>query len=190
MEPYIQISFLNDFIFCPRSIYFHQVYKSYDSKMYQKDIQIRGKLAHSNIDQKKYSTRKEILQGLPIYSQKYSLCGRIDIFNQKTGILTERKKRVKKIYDGYIFQIYAQYYCLKEMGYNVTNLYIYCFDHNKKYPILLPEESPEMDQKFKELLKQFNRFRLEDSFRPNIKKCNNCIYNNLCDYGGKHAQSA
>jgi len=54
MESYIQISFLNDFIFCPRSIYFHQIYKNFDTSMYHENIQIEGKIANKSIDQKKY----------------------------------------------------------------------------------------------------------------------------------------
>ena len=190
MEPYIQISFLNDFIFCPRSIYFHQVYKNYDSSLYHEDIQVKGRLAHLNIDNKKYSTKKEILQGLSIYSVKYSLCGRIDLFNKKTGVLTERKKRVVKIYDGFIFQMYAQYYCLIEMGYNVNKMLIYSLDNNKNYPVLLPTENPAMDTRFKNLLKAIDDFKLSENFTQNIKKCKKCIYNGLCDYGVQYAQSS
>lgn len=190
MEPYIQISLLNDFIFCPRSIYFHKVYQSFEDHVYHKDIQIKGKIAHQSIDQKKYSTSKYILQGLPVYSNQYSLCGRVDIFNMKTGILTERKKQVKKIYDGFIFQIYAQYYCMIEMGYEIRKLFIYSLDNNKKFFIPLPKDNTEMELKFKNLLYQIDQFQLSDNFKPNKNKCKNCIYNNLCDYGLRYAQSA
>ena len=182
MENYISISFLNDFIFCPRSIYFHQIYKTFDTSMYHEDIQTKGRIAHLNIDSKKYSTKKEMLQGLPIYSTKYSLCGKIDLFDKKQGVLTERKKRIKKIYDGFVFQIYAQYYCLTEMGYNVKKLYLYSLDDNKNYFILLPKDNIEMDKKFNNLLKQIKTFDLEKEFYPNISKCKKCIYKNLCDY--------
>ena len=182
METYISISFLNDFIFCPRSIYFHQIYKTFETTVYHEDIQTKGRIAHQNIDYKKYSTRKEILQGLCIYSKEYSLCGRIDLFNQKTGALTERKKRVHKIYDGFVFQIYAQYYCLIEMGYEVKKLLIYSLEDNKNYPIPLPKEDIKMDQKFKNLLEQIQNFDLQKEFFPNINKCKKCIYKNLCDY--------
>ena len=182
MENYISISFLNDFIFCPRSIYFHQVYKTFDISVYHEDIQTKGRIAHQNIDNKKYSTRKENLQGLLVYSSKYSLCGRIDLFNKKRGILKERKKSVKKIYNGFIFQLYAQYYCLIEMGYKVKELYIYSLDDNKNYFIPLPKDDKKMDYQFKILLEQIKTFDLEKDFYPNISKCEKCIYKNLCDY--------
>ena len=182
MENYISISFLNDFIFCPRSIYFHQLYKTFDSSTYHEDIQTKGRIAHLNIDSKKYSTKKEVLQRLPVYSTEYSLCGRIDLFDKTQGVLTERKKRIKKIYDGFIFQIYAQYYCLTEMGYPVKKLYIYSLDDNKNYLIPLPQDNKEKDRQFKNLLEQIRAFDLEKEFYPNISKCKKCIYKHLCDY--------
>ena len=183
METYMPISFLNDFIFCPRSIYFHQLYSSFDTALYHEAIQTKGRLAHQNIDNQKYSTRKNILQGLAIYSTQYSLCGRIDIFDKDRKLLMERKKKVTKVYDGFIFQIYAQYYCLKEMGYSVKKLCIHSLDDNKNYFIPLPEENPKMEIKFQRLLDQIREFDMEKPFFPNIAKCEKCIYKNLCDYG-------
>lgn len=48
-----------------------------------------------------------MLQGVSVYCEKYNLVGKIDVFDEKTGILTERKKKIKTVYDGYIYQIYA-----------------------------------------------------------------------------------
>jgi len=190
MENYILISFLNDFVFCPRSIYFHQIYNTFDTALYHEEIQTKGRIAHLNIDQKKYSTKKDILQGLLVYSTTYSLCGRIDVFDKSTGTLTERKKRIVKMYDGFIFQMYAQYYCLTEMGYNVKTLRIHSLDDNKNYFVSLPEDDVKMDSKFKNLLKKIRAFDLEKKFYPNISKCQSCIYRHLCDYGPCYAESA
>ncbi|MBD3843295.1 MAG: type V CRISPR-associated protein Cas4 [Campylobacterales bacterium] len=108
MEPYIPISFLNDFIFCPRSIYFHQLYGRSDESLYHSTDQSEGKAAHATVDAKTYTTAKKVLQTIEIYSQTYGLGGKIDTFDTQTGILTERKKKIKVIYDGYIYQLYAQ----------------------------------------------------------------------------------
>ena len=181
MEGYISISYLNDFIFCPRSIYFHNLYKSFDTSMYHESVQVKGRIAHKNIDEKKYSTKKNIIQGITVFSFKYSLCGRIDLFDKDQGLLTERKKKVHKIYDGFVFQVYAQYYCLIEMGYKVKKLCIYSLDDNKKHKIPLPKENKEMDLKFKKLVDEIKSYDLEKEFHPIASKCNNCIYKNLCD---------
>ena len=183
METYIPISFLNDFIFCPRSIYFHQLYGGYNTQLYQQKPQIAGKAAHASIDEKAYSTRKNILQGIEIYCEQYKICGKVDLFDTDSGKLIERKRQIKTIYDGYVFQVYAQYYALCEMGYAVKNILLYDVVHNKSYPIPLPHENPEMQQRFESLIRQINEFDIHASgFSPVEAKCRNCIYSNLCDY--------
>jgi hypothetical protein len=52
------------------------------------------------------------LQGLDVYSEEYGICGKIDIFDKKTGELIERKSLIKrendkeKIYLGYKLQLW------------------------------------------------------------------------------------
>lgn len=181
MESYIPISFLNDFIFCPRSIYFHQLYKNSDESNYYTTKQTEGRAAHTSIDKKSYSSSKKIFQSLEIYSAKYNIGGKIDTFNEATGILCERKKRIKTIYDGYVYQLYAQYYCLIEMDYKVKKIQLYSFDDNKTYPILLPKDDNKRQKGFEMLIKNIHSFDLNAPFYPNINKCNHCIYNQLCD---------
>lgn len=50
MIDYINISTLNDFIFCPYSIYLHNVYMETDETMYHATPQTRGKIAHGADD--------------------------------------------------------------------------------------------------------------------------------------------
>ena len=116
MESYIQISKLNDFIFCPMSVYFHSFYENYEEKIYHGKSQTVGKIAHDNIDKGKYSTARRYLQGLPIYSSRFNLMGKIDIYDSDKKFLIERKYKVNKIYRGYLLQLYAQFFCLEEMG--------------------------------------------------------------------------
>ena len=181
VESYIPISFLNDFIFCPRSIYFHQLYGRIESRLYQSTDQINGKAAHKTIDTKTYTTSKKVLQSLEIYSQRYGLAGKIDTYNKDKKLLTERKKKIVRIYDGYVFQLYAQYWCLTEMGYEVKMMRLYSLDDNKVYPVLLPMEDNVMQQNFERLIVRIHTFSLDDDFVPNPNKCRRCIYSNLCD---------
>lgn len=115
MEAYIRISSLREFVYCPKSIYYHDLYSKYDEKVFLEEPQNAGMLAHETIDEKRYSTAKKYIQSMSIYSDKYKLCGKIDIFNTETKNLVERKNKVEKIYDGYKYQLYAQYYCMLEM---------------------------------------------------------------------------
>jgi len=57
MEQLIKISNLNDFIFCPASIYYHGMYEELDRSVYQEIDQIRGTFVHESIDKSSYSTR-------------------------------------------------------------------------------------------------------------------------------------
>ncbi len=181
MEDLIAISNLNDFIFCPASIYFHHLYGNADKLTYQTHYQLDGSKAHESIDRGTYSSRKDIITSLDIYSEKYGLVGKIDLYYEAKSMLVERKKRVNKIYDGYVYQLYAQYYAMTEMGYQVSKLRIYSMDDNKNYDILLPEEDPQKKLGFEELIRDMRSFDLE-GYRPtNAKKCATCIYADACD---------
>jgi len=76
MESYITLSFLNDFIFCPRSIYFHQLYGSFAETVCKQSPQYKGTAAHETIDERTYSTSAHILQGMEVYSEQYNICGK------------------------------------------------------------------------------------------------------------------
>ena len=84
MESYIKLSTLNDFMFCPKSIYYHTLYDSYKKKIYQDEAQIAWTIAHETIDNKHYSTCKFILQWLDVYSEAFKISWKIDLFNTKT----------------------------------------------------------------------------------------------------------
>ena len=183
MDDYILISWLNDFIFCPVSIYFHQLYGGKETLLYQNRDQISGKAAHKTVDEKSYSTRKDVLQGISVVSEKYGLMGKIDVFDVTKGVLTERKKRIVNIYDGYVFQLYAQYFALMEMGYIVSRIRFHSLDDNKNYDIQLPSEDHMMRVKFESTVKAIRDFSLDDFQQTNIKKCQRCIYEPACDRG-------
>lgn len=100
MDDIIIISNLNDFIFCPASIYFHKLYGSQDNLTYQSSYQINGSKAHESVDNSSYSTKKSIITALDVYSDKYKLSGKIDIYDMEKQLLIERKKHISKIYYG------------------------------------------------------------------------------------------
>ncbi len=138
MEENVIISNLNDFIFCPRSIYFHNIYSYSDESLYYTKYQVEGKNVHKSVDSQKYSNKKTVLQGINIYSEEFGIEGKIDIFDVEDGTLTERKNEIKNIWEGYLLQLYAQYFCLIEMGYKVKKLRLHSFSDNKTYNIKLP----------------------------------------------------
>ncbi len=83
MHDYIQISKINDFIFCPLSLYFHSVYESFDGRLYKAKAQIAGTIAHKTVDEKKASTHKNIIESMEVFSEEYGIIGKIDIYDEK-----------------------------------------------------------------------------------------------------------
>jgi CRISPR-associated protein Cas4 len=179
MEQYVQISKINDFIFCPKSVFLHSIYESFDTSTYHDTPQIVGKKNHENIDKGKYSSAKRYLQGTPVYCRKYNVMGNIDVYDQQKKSLIERKTKIKKIYDGYKYQLYAQYFALKEMGYDVEKLFLHSLKDNKRYEIPIPD-SLETD-KFERTIHWMQKFDiLWDEVNVCSEKCDNCIYRPLC----------
>lgn len=181
MDDAILITELNDFIFCPVSIYFHKMYDGVDRMLFQNTDQINGTAAHERVDNGWYSTRRSILQAVDVYSEKYNIRGKIDLFDLQTKTLRERKKKVNKIYDGYVFQVYAQYFALKEMDYDVERIEIYSMDDNKSFPIKLPEEDLDMFIKFEQVIDDIRNFEMDGFVQDNQSKCMHCIYEPACD---------
>lgn len=179
MESSILLSELNDFIFCPRSIYWHHIYGEYDTTLYHTTDQVRGSLAHAIIDEKRYSSRKTVLQGTSVFSEIFGIMGKIDLYDTKTGILTERKRKIHKVYQWYYWQLYGQYFCLREMGYVVTQLRLHSLIDNKNYYLTIPDQNDE--DTFRQMLDRFRTYQLDGQFKPNRRKCERCIYRWLCD---------
>lgn len=183
MEEPIPATCLNDFIFCPASIYFHRMFDDKNVRTFQKKEQINGTAAHEAVDSNHYSTSSDVITSLEVYSEKYMLICKIDIYNAKTKTIVERKKKIKRIYDGYVFQLYAQYFCMKEMGYEVQNLQLYSMEDNKKYVVKLPNENLEMFDAFRKVINGIINFNIESFTQSNTEKCKNCIYAPACDKG-------
>lgn len=181
----ILITQLNDFTFCPASIYFHMLYGETDRISYQSTKQIDGTAFHRSIDYGTYPAPKGMLLGIDVYCEEYGLVGRIDMLDTAKGILIERKRQVKFLYDGYYFQVYAQCLALREMGYEVKKIRIHSMVDNKNYEIPLPENNPEMFKKFQEIIQQMHVFRLDEFEQTCLEKCRNCIYEPACDRGLK-----
>ncbi len=199
MENYIKLSTLNDFIFCPKSIYYHKLYDNYDKNIYHEQAQKEWTIVHESIDNKTYSTKKNILQSLSVYSEDFKISWKIDIFNKETWELIERKNQIKTsplipllqgegknkespiIYKWQKFQLWWQMYCLEEMWYHVQSLWIYSVKDNKKYRIYRPSTKQFIE--FQDILEEYRKFDLfQKNWKQNTNKCLKCIYKELCDY--------
>lgn len=179
MDEYIFISTLNDFIFCPYSIYLHNVYMESDEGIYHATPQIKGRIAHKATDNKTYSTRKSDVMSIPVCSESLHLIGNIDLYKADKKTLIERKYSIRQIFRGQLYQLWAQYFCMCEMGYEVEKIAFYETSTNKMIPIALPEDKERMELEI--FIRKFREFIPGDSFPINPNKCIHCIYCNLCD---------
>lgn len=177
METYIRISNINDFLYCPFSIYLHSLYEGFDKKTYQQKPQIVGTIKHESIDKGTYSTSRRYVTGLEVYSEEYGIAGKIDIYDRKEKALIERKTRIKTIHKGYRYQLYAQYLCMKEMGYEVEKLFLHSLDDNKRYPIELPKGYELFS--FMDTLKYMRCFNPINVTHHECEYCSRSIYGEL-----------
>jgi CRISPR-associated protein Cas4 len=132
---------------------------------------------HDAIDKKQYSTRKAILQGKSIYCEELGIAGKLDTFDTTSGELVERKALIKDIYEGYKMQLYAEYYCLKEMGYKPTKLAFYSMTDNRKYSLPIPKLPDK--KRLAQILDEMRSFTLDDLRKHCCPHCKNSIYNAL-----------
>lgn len=181
MENPIIISNINDFIFCPISIYYHQLYADIDKMIYTGEKQLNGSHIHEKVDEAGYATSSHILQGIDVYCEEFGIIGKIDLFDTKTGLLTERKNRIQTIYDGYVFQVYAQCLALREMGYTVNKIRLHSYSDNKNYDLPLPEDDVVMFEKFRKTISDIKTTDVSSFMPENSEKCSNCIYAPFCD---------
>ena len=180
MNDFIPISSLNDFIFCPYSIYLHGVYSESDEEIYHAPPQTAGRLVHAGVDGKSGSTRKDDILGLPVYSETLGVMGKIDLYRSDVHLLIERKNHLKNIYRGQLYQLWAQYFCMIEMGYLVEGIAFYEIAANRMIPQALPtgDDRAELET----FIRRFRHYNpSEDVTIPNKSKCLHCIYCNLCD---------
>ena len=184
MENTIRITQLYDFLFCPYSIYLHNIYESLNEWQYHDAPQIKGKQAHKSVDDGSYSTRASEVSGMAVYSERYGLAGNIDQYfiGNECGHnkLVERKRTIKNIYDGFKLQLYAQYYCMLEMGFKVDSLYFHSLTDNRSYELEIPDSNIQLW--FEGHLKAVRDYDPSVTLAGvNINKCRHCIYRELCD---------
>lgn len=179
MDDYISISMLNDFIFCPYSIYLHNVYMEADEGLFHATPQTFGRVAHESIDNKCYSTRKSDLSSISVISENLKLTGKIDLYKADRKLLIERKYRLKNIFRGQLYQLWAQYYCMLEMGFEVEHIAFYETSTNRMLPVCLPGAT-ERDE-LQQLIIRFRSYTPGMQVKVNNNKCLHCIYCNLCD---------
>lgn len=151
-----------------------------DEDIYKATPQLSGNHAHRAIENKSASTRKDDIMTLPIYSDELGIMGAIDIFRGKDRLLIERKNNLKHIFRGQIYQLWAQYFCMTEMGYTIDKIAFYEISTNKM--LYQPLPTNENKDELKAFIRRFRGYNPDVAhFEISPNKCRHCIYCNLCD---------
>lgn len=178
MENFLPITYLNDFVFCPYSVYLHQVFDNSNELIYHAEPQQKGRTAHITIDEPE-NKKQNILKSIYVLSKQLGVYGKIDTFYLDEQRLVESKYRITALYKGYYYQLWAQYFALTEMGYIIKELVFYSISDKKTYPVAIPQQT-----EFEELKQHIDtiiHFDFEQKINTNPAKCVRCIYAALCD---------
>ncbi|MCZ2140840.1 MAG: type V CRISPR-associated protein Cas4 [Bacteroidia bacterium] len=181
METFLPISYLNDFVFCPYSIYLHQVFDNTSDEVYSASPQQTGKAEHVHIDTCNTQNRQanSVLKGVYVISNQLGLYGKIDTYYPNQKKLVESKYHIQTIYRGYYYQLWAQYFALIEMGYPIIDLSFYSIKDHKTYPVKIPADTEK--QELRNHIRKIAHFDFENFNNTNSVKCAHCIYAALCD---------
>jgi CRISPR-associated protein Cas4 len=155
------------------------VYSGGDDDLVHATPQAQGKAAHSAIDAKTYSSLKDEITGLSVFSDELGLMGKIDLYKGKENRLIERKYLLKTIYQGQIYQLWSQYFCMTEMGYKIQKLELHSISTNTTFPVSIPANVDKAE--LKDFILQFKQYDPAQPILINLNKCTHCIYCNLCD---------
>ena len=174
----LPISNLNDFLFCPYSIYLHSVYKGTEEEVCKAAMQKEGSYAHRKKEDDD-AHKKGVVTSLPVISEKLGIYGVTDAFDIENGILTEYKNRLTAVYPGQRIQIQAQCLCLKEMGYRVSEIRLTEISTGK----ILPVDLPDIDtvKEIECLIRRIKQYNPDNDIEVNPNKCRKCIYCSLCE---------
>ena len=175
LEP-IPISSLNDFLFCPYSIYLHQVYHGTEEETVKAIPQLSGTVAHERIAAISSGTA---VRNMPVASEELGIFGVIDEYITEKGELREYKNNLPEIYAGQILQLECQSLCLMEMGYPIEEMALCCISDGKASPVPVPD-SARIEQ-IKDLIRKFRDYDPADETQINPAKCRKCIYCGLCE---------
>lgn len=182
METFLPITYLNDFVFCPYSVYLHQVFDNNAEDLYSANPQQRGKTAHNDIDVFALDEpiqEKHILKGIYVLSNKLGVYGKIDTLYVEEKRLVESKYEIKMLYRGYYYQLWCHYYALTEMGYSIETIQFYSIKDQRTFEVGIPTEKD--FHELKNHIRKIAWFDFEAEININPEKCKHCIYASLCD---------
>jgi CRISPR-associated protein Cas4 len=153
------------------------LYEGFNTKTYHDTPQIVGRANHEHLDNDTYSTSRKFVGGMEVYSERLGVAGRIDLYDSERKCLIERKTRIKELRDGYRYQLYAQYYCMSEMGYPIEKLFLHSLEDNKRYEVPIPDAQEKVA--LEKLIADIRGFDMSKVHTHTCTRCEESIYGPL-----------
>ncbi len=150
-----------------------------DEGLYHATPQTQGRIAHDAVDNKRSSSRKTDIMSMPVSCNELGIMGKIDIYKGAEQHLIERKYQLKHIYQGQLYQLWGECFCMREMGYAVNKVSFYEISTNTMMPQQLPGEKEWTE--LKSFIEHFKSFDPASPIETNPNKCTHCIYCPLCE---------
>ena len=151
-----------------------------DEFFYKATPQIAGTIAHVKTELYTATKQSKDILSLQVYSDELGVVGEIDVYKLDKKQLIERKNTLKVIFRGQLYQLWAQYFCMVEMGYEIESMAFHEISTGKLIPINIPKDKEK--QELKDFIKKYVNYVPDKDIIPiNKNKCLHCIYCNLCD---------
>lgn len=168
----VQISDLNQYLYCPRRLYYLLFYNTQGMNKYL----LEGRLNHQS-----HSKRGGWIHELYCRSDKIGLEGKIDVIESKGGDLFPiEKKRGYRYFENDVVQLTAYGMLLEEMsGKEIKSGYIYLYSTNKREKIEFTDELIEKVLATVNAIKTMKPSVLPD-FTENKRKCSKCSVISYC----------
>ena len=185
---YFTVKDVVDYVFCPRSVYFHYCIKAGKESTPKMD---KGVELHESFSDK--SKRSKIVRDLPrlprmygvrLYSVRYNLNARIDciLFSDGEAYPVEFKAspRPKALYDTHRYQVVTQALIIEEvLKKKVPIAFIKYIDGSVSVLSITPWLRRKVTRAIKQMEEIVGFERIPRATRSK-KRCLNCFYKNIC----------
>lgn len=161
----VNVSDLNQFLYCPRRLYYLMFYQTQGINEYLAD----GRGNHA-----RQSRRGGWIREMYIRSEGLHLHGKIDIVDINNGFLPIERKRGDRFFDNDLVQLCAYAILLEEfIGKSVETGIIYLYGTGKRHEIRITDELKERVYKTINEIKGMDSDFIPD-FVDNRNKCKKC----------------